>query len=121
MGAMAVGAIRRILHVVIVSLTVATFEIPFEHFCMTRGTVYRFIGRAGTFQVIVNFGMAFGTLDVFMNRVWQDIRINKKGVLFIINHFMNVLLLVALHAGIVREPGLDLRYIYLMGRVAFRT
>jgi hypothetical protein len=118
MGAVTIGAIRSILLLLVVSLTVATGKVLIKYLCMTGGTVYRFVGRAGSFQVIAYFGMALGALNVLVYRIRKFIGVHKQRNSITFYHSVEILIIVALPARIVRGSRLDLGHIDDMRRVA---
>jgi hypothetical protein len=75
---MTIGAIRSILHFMVMGLTMTAFKIVIEYFCMAGRAIHGFVRGAGPWQVISNFSMAFGALDIFMNGIGQDMRIHKE-------------------------------------------
>lgn len=121
MGAVTVGAVGRILLFLIVSLSVAADKILVKNFGMTGGTVHWFVGGAGALQVVAYFSMALGTLDVLVYRIGKFKGIYKERNGIPIYHTVEVLIVVAFPAGIIRCSGLDHWYIHNVWRVAAGT
>jgi hypothetical protein len=64
---MAIGTVRGIFVLIVMSLSVTTFKVHIENFGMTGGAVHRQIGGAWTLQMFGDCGMALGTLDVLVD------------------------------------------------------
>ena len=101
MGAVTIGTVGCILLFLVKGLSVARGELQIKYLCMTGGTVHRFVGGAGTFEVIAYFGMALGALNVLVYRIGKFIGVHKQrnGITFY--HTVEILIIVALPARIV--------------------
>ena len=69
---------------------------------MAGRTIHRFIGGTGALQVVGDFGMALGTLDVLVDRIGQLTGSLNRGKSY--HHppfYADLFILVAFHAGIV--------------------
>jgi len=65
--------------------------------------------------------MALGALDILMHGIGQDAVVHIQGDGVAVNDFVNGFFLVALHARIVGNPGLNLGYVNNMRRVTGGT
>jgi hypothetical protein len=84
---------------------------------MAGRTIHRFVGGAGPLQVIGDCRMAFGALDILVHGTGQDAVVHIQGDGVAVNDFVNRFILVALHTGLIGNPGLDLGYVNNMRRV----
>ena len=121
MNTMTVRTIRRVLLFIVVGLAMTTLKIEGGHFSVAGGAIYGFIRGTRPLQVIGDRCMALGALDVLMNGIWKCGRVYIQGNSFTIHHLMDFLVVVALHAGIIRNPGLNLRDFIFVRRVAGGT
>ena len=78
MGAVTIGAIGRILLILVVSLSMATGKVHIEYLGVTGRTIHRFVGGAGALEMFGHFGMALGALDVLVHGIGKLSRVHKK-------------------------------------------
>jgi hypothetical protein len=114
---MAIGTIGGIIFLSIICLAMAACKIIIEYLRMAGRTVHRLVGGTGSLQVVGYFSMALGALDILVHRIGQDTVVHIQGDGVAVNDFVNRFILVALHTGLIGNPGLDLGYVNNMRRV----
>ena len=95
-------------------LAMSAFKVHIKDLRMTGRAVHRLVGGAGALQMVGDLGMTLGTLDILVHRIGQLAIIPEQGNGVAIDYFMQLFILVALHTGLVRDPGLNLGHIHNM-------